>query len=485
MRRAACLVTLLAAAALPSGAAAATVTYSYVPATEKYGSHHAHVDYRAGSGETNRLVVTERSGALELEDATGVVITPGTGCERPDAARPNRARCDGSRFSTATVDLGDGDDTATVHRGGTTLFLTLLGGDGADRLTFGTGASGTLAGGAGPDVLTGGAGEDDLDGGAGPDTLIGGDGDGVNDVVTYASSAVPVRVDLGSGLAVSEGETDTLRGFETAIGGSGADVLLGSPGDDQLRGGAGSDRLEGGAGGDTLLPGEGRLQRVDGGRGDDVLQTSTDESPGRRGDSTTLIGGPGHDTFSGGPGAETILARGGAQDWIGNCDGGRDSVTVDALDFVGGSPSGCERIRRSGAAVAVPTGVSRSSSGSTSLSVDLACPADATRICRASVEVRLGRTVAARFKARGRRGRVMNRELKIRGVLKRAFRVRRSVRITVLVRSRDRRGHRRLRRATYLTQRASRGSTLRLGPSEGPGTAGRRTLALRDIRSGQ
>jgi Ca2+-binding RTX toxin-like protein len=81
------------------------------------------------------------------------------------------------------VDAGNGRDTVVIDAA-ITLDATLLGGNGKDSLTGGSGndtldggkGKDTLIGGAGDDVLTGDNGKDSLDGGAGDDTLDGGNG---------------------------------------------------------------------------------------------------------------------------------------------------------------------------------------------------------------------------------------------------------------------------------------------------------------------
>ncbi|MCP5307613.1 MAG: hypothetical protein H6953_19580, partial [Chromatiaceae bacterium] len=67
------------------------------------------------------------------------------------------------------IDLGD------FEQGGTISALTIIGGDGADRL-FGGPLDDTIDGGAGADVIFGGSGNDDIIGGSGNDLLFGNSG---------------------------------------------------------------------------------------------------------------------------------------------------------------------------------------------------------------------------------------------------------------------------------------------------------------------
>lgn len=124
-----------------------------------------------------------------------------------------------------------------------------------------------LVGGAGNDTLAGETGDDTLIGGEGNDSLDGGEG---FNTVSYANLTKAVRVDLGTGIAVSASDgTDTLINIRNIIGGAGNDVISWTTtsnttylaSDCRLEGGAGNDSLTGGAGDDTLV----------GGAGDDVL----------------------------------------------------------------------------------------------------------------------------------------------------------------------------------------------------------------------
>ncbi|TKB71986.1 MAG: calcium-binding protein, partial [Nitrospira sp.] len=79
----------------------------------------------------------------------------------------------------ALVDGGDGNDKIDGHKvTNASVSLTLLGGDGKDRLIGGRGND-ILRGDDGKDFLSGGKGDDLLDGGLGNDVLIGGPGQDV------------------------------------------------------------------------------------------------------------------------------------------------------------------------------------------------------------------------------------------------------------------------------------------------------------------
>ncbi|NUT31937.1 MAG: hypothetical protein HOV79_02575 [Hamadaea sp.] len=145
------------------------------------------------------------------------------------------------RFPAETglvIRTGAGDDTVTVAPG-IHVRLTLLGGDGADRLGGGDAAD-ALFGLAGNDYLDGGRGDDDLAGGAGNDAVYGLAGD---DAVVG-----------GTGRDYLEGGA----GSDTVLGGDEADVLSGGLGDDRISGGTGDDVIYTGRGADVADGGVGR-----------------------------------------------------------------------------------------------------------------------------------------------------------------------------------------------------------------------------------
>jgi Ca2+-binding RTX toxin-like protein len=122
-----------------------------------------------------------------LDPATAVVNVTGT--RRADnilvavVAGQLQVSSDGAPIGTfgltglagVNVNASNGHDTVLVDAG-VTLPVTLLGGNGKDNLTGGSGND-TIDGGRGKDVLSGGGGNDLLTGGTGRDVLDGGDGD--------------------------------------------------------------------------------------------------------------------------------------------------------------------------------------------------------------------------------------------------------------------------------------------------------------------
>ncbi|MGY0230597.1 M91 family zinc metallopeptidase [Longispora urticae] len=189
------------------------------------------------------------------------------------------------------IRAGGGNDEIDVPPG-TPLRLTVLGGDGDDRIHGGDGAT-RLLGGAGDDRLYGGAAADRISGGAGDDYVDAGDSDdtvtgGAGDDVLYGMSGDD-RVSGQSGADYLEGA----RGGDQLDGGAGPDVLSGGEGDDTLRGGEGDDRLYGGRGADTGSGGTG-TDRAFTQSGDrvDAERAVTVEIRGHPGDTIEVQGSP-------------------------------------------------------------------------------------------------------------------------------------------------------------------------------------------------
>ena len=119
-------------------------------------------------------------------------------------------------------------------------FETLQGGSASDTFNIVTSSNLTLRGGAGDDTLA-------LNQGA----TFGGtfNGEGGNDVVSYAAWTGAVDANLATNTATNI--NGTLIGIEGFIGGAGDDTLTGDANNNILNGGAGKDTLIGGAGDDT------------------------------------------------------------------------------------------------------------------------------------------------------------------------------------------------------------------------------------------
>ena len=345
------LTALMAALliALPASARASTVSLTVTNSClsvecSKYGQ-----DYpvpvtlvAARPGEANRVEVTAEGGELVVHD-DGAVLEAASPCRSVD---DHTARCPLTRglpgIPGLRIALSDGDDAAAV----------------ADTVEFET----ELRGATGDDVLVGGPGNDRIDGGLGDDRMLGGGG---TDVLDYSGRSAAVAVSLASG-GGRPGERDRVEGgFESLLGGFGADRLSGSRGADVIRGGFGADRIRGGPGADALSGDYGR-DRVRGGPGPDRLvgepedeyeppKEEADRLSGDRGDDVLtdlggrnhFLGGPGRDDIEGGvgrdridagPGDDRVSADDGRRDRV-HCGAGVDRAGTDAIDL----RRGCER----------------------------------------------------------------------------------------------------------------------------------------------
>jgi len=305
-------VVLLMALALAAPAQAATVGLE--PRTRPANSQAA--VFRAAPGETNAVTVTAVEGGLLFRDARAPV-QPAVGCT---ATADGGVLCPDAQVE---VELGDGDDTATIPRG------RAEGDVGNDRLTGQGGTGCDLRGELGDDVVQGGSGDDIVEGGGGRDVLRGGAGEDLlddadtvagridadqldggpgDDTVGYLLRRRRVTVDLAARRGGERGERDRLTSIEDVYGGEGDDVLRGTNGANLLDGGPGDDKLIGRRGNDILSGGGGK---------------------------DTLRGDAGTDDLNGGRGADRLFARDRAIDGV---DGGpgRDRASVDPLDIVDG-----------------------------------------------------------------------------------------------------------------------------------------------------
>lgn len=241
------------------------------------------------------------------------------------------------------------------------------------------GGNDLIDGGAGDDTIEGGAGNDAIIGGEGADDIDGGTGE--QDIVSFERSSVGVVVDLVLGRGQGgEAEGDTYDNVEFIHGSTHDDILTGDEKTNRISGHNGDDQLFGGAGNDTLLGGRG-ADHLDGGEGDrDVaeydwsnegvivnLETGVGFGGHAEGDTLTgieyiygsfyddvltgddnvnrLVGGRGDDILNGG-GGNDILVGGEGADQMNGGEGTRDAVEYgDAesgvvVDLVNGGSAG-------------------------------------------------------------------------------------------------------------------------------------------------
>ncbi|WP_369247296.1 calcium-binding protein [Streptomyces sp. R41] len=270
------LAAVCAAVAVPTAHAATAKSATAVSTGQK-------LYYTAAAGQTNHLKISWALGATDPDSQLAdyiytfddtVKISLGAGCVRPDASDDTKAVCtvtepntSASDLDTLIVDLGDGDDTATVDPDNSG-YSRIYGGAGNDTLTghgvdvlYGQDGNDHLSGGGGvySEGAFGGAGNDTLTscgytchGGAGNDTLRGGISESNAEYTDYGNA---LYGDDGNDKIYGNAGTDLLqggRGNDTLYGGTSDDKLYGNSGDDLLHGGAGNDYLSGGPGSDKV-----------------------------------------------------------------------------------------------------------------------------------------------------------------------------------------------------------------------------------------
>ncbi|MFI1354821.1 calcium-binding protein [Streptomyces sp. NPDC020898] len=283
-RRIATATTTAVTLTLALGAAALTApaAQAATPSAGTLRQTAGELWYKAAAGQTNRLTVSMRIETrdsdldsyyiLTFRDRAPITIDNSAAdkyeCVHPSATDHTFARCavhipvGSDDTDIYDVDLGDGNDTATIAANNH-AYAAIYGGKGNDVLV-----------GTGWDVLHGQDGNDHLVGGGGIWGLgaLGGAG---NDVLTGCS----VACYGGAGNDSLTGDADEDGDENILNGGDGNDVAYGRSGDDRIYGGRGNDRLYGEQGND----------RIFGNSGNDVV-----------------YGGPGKDTLSGGPGVDKV-----------------------------------------------------------------------------------------------------------------------------------------------------------------------------------
>jgi hypothetical protein len=254
-----------------AGADAATVTLEYeapIPELEPDPAYTLAVE--AARGEANRLYVARDERGFVVRETGAGPLSAGPRCS---AAAPGEVRCalSGSASHVSVfIEAGNRSDVVALGALPGIDLAEVVGGSGDDALGGHAGPD-LLVGGGGSDVLAGQGGDDRLDGGARADTLDGGDG---RDLVTYASHARAVTVDLAARSGGRPGERDRLAGFEDVAGGSGSDRLFGDAGSNLLYGGTGGRDIGRGRAGDDAVS---VRHRAFGGPGDDVVDAERAE----------------------------------------------------------------------------------------------------------------------------------------------------------------------------------------------------------------
>ena len=221
-----------------------------------------------------------------------------------------------------SLDGGNGKDAIVGGDGNDSL----TGGDGSDNISGDLGND-TISGGNHADVITGGDGDDNIDAGQSNDTVSGGNG---NDTINGSDGQDSLSGDVGNDSILGGGDADDITGGadnDTLTGQSGNDIVSGGDGNDQVSGGAGNDSVSGdlgndivnGEAGNDIVNGNDGNDTIFGGNGNDIL----------RGDGTVLVGNAaGNDQVNGQGGNDTLFGGGGAD----TMDGGAGNDSVDSSD---------------------------------------------------------------------------------------------------------------------------------------------------------
>ena len=161
-----------------------------------------------------------------------------------------------SESSELHLNSGAGNDTIVLN--GDFGNCTILGGQGKDKVSINTYASGTslVSGGDGKDRIIG---TGNILGGGGNDILKATPGIKENVSIWGGKGKDTLKGGFGSDYLYGGQNDDVIKGNEgrdTLLGGSGSDNLIGGNGDDYVKGGAGNDTLIGGKGSDIFDIGE-------------------------------------------------------------------------------------------------------------------------------------------------------------------------------------------------------------------------------------
>jgi Ca2+-binding RTX toxin-like protein len=335
LRRSGILLTLMVGTALSLGLVApASAGKPSDPITARFDPSTGILTVR-GDQQDNTITVSRNAAGAILVNGGAVPITDGPST----VANTSLIEVSG---------LGGNDTLSFDEANGALPRASLLGGNGNDTLTAGSGGD-ELKGQAGDDTLLGKGGFDMLFGGPGNDTLTGGDaddqvfGEGGNDRMIWnpgddtdlnegGDDIDTVEVNGGNGAEVfsvtANGtqvrfDRTTPAPFTLNIITSENLVLNANGGDDALSttgnlagliritadGGAGTDTLTGSNGADLLLGGEGN-DFVDGQQGDDTAFLGAGD------DTFQWDPGDGNDIVEGQDNSDTMLFNGSAADEV-------------------------------------------------------------------------------------------------------------------------------------------------------------------------
>ncbi|SDT75204.1 calcium-binding protein [Actinoplanes derwentensis] len=353
-------VVLLSGTAAAGALAAPAQAASTGRASITFGIFGPVIVVEAGSGKTNKIVITKSGNKVTIDDR--VTVKAGEGCTAVKGDKTKVTCTDPKPIARVRVELGSGNDSVTNR---TAVPLTALGGSGNDTIRGGSGRD-KLYGGTGRDkiwglggidALYGGDGNDSLSGGADGDWLEGGKGDDKEyggsgrdrfgqadrgkatdaDVVSGGSGFDTVEYGGKRGITADsdrgkrddgrKGEHDTLLGLESFYGTDGNDKIYGDDGPNLLVGFNGDDLLVGNGGDDWLRDYSTGDDRLHGGTGNDRMEGGIG--------ADVILGGSGVDTvsYSGHKGAITVDLDGAKGD--DGMRGEKDTVGADIENIIG------------------------------------------------------------------------------------------------------------------------------------------------------
>lgn len=240
----------------------------------------------------------------------------------------------------------DGDDTYVWTSGDTVVEVAGGGTDtvqsaaNANLSTISTYVENLVLTGSADVSATGNDLDNTITGNSGNNTLSGGNG---HDTVSYMNATFGVSINLGAGTATGFG-TDTLIGFESAIGSIYEDTITGTSGADTLDGYAGGDTMIGGSGDDTFIV-DAVDDVVSDSSGTETIRASVSYTLGSdvenivltgaafinatgNGSVNILTGNDGANTLNGAVGADTMIGGRGNDSYV--IDEGGDVVSENA-----------------------------------------------------------------------------------------------------------------------------------------------------------
>lgn len=244
-------------------------------------------------------------------------------------------------------------DTQVVNTAG--AGDSIIGGDGNDSI-LGQQGDDTIEGSAGDDTIFGGdgndaisdfAGSDSIDGGAGQDTISVFGGDSVNVIAGGADNdTITVFNSAGSQNTIDGGTGDdtiqTGDSQDSILGGEGADTINAGGGDDTIEGGAGDDVIEGAGGDDSILGDEGADSISDFAGFNTVSGGDGDDTINLFGNDSQLVDGGADDDVI------TVFTGAGAVNTISGGIGDDSITSGDSRDSISGG-DGADTITAGGA----------------------------------------------------------------------------------------------------------------------------------------